>query len=95
MQQGGKKVPPMGNGVMTNFDDPNPNTSIAGRSRTMMPSAYDAWKDVDEPLVKIPRFSFQEPSAGATKVLTPVLRNLENVKSHIRPRVNQLLDDLE
>jgi hypothetical protein len=61
----------------------------------MMPSAYDAWKDVDEPLVKIPRFSFQEPSAGANKILPPILRKLENVKGHVRPGIKHLLEDLE
>jgi len=61
-----------------------------------MPSAYDAWKDLDdEPLVKIPRFSFPEPAVGAKKVITPIIRKKENMNTHVRPRVNQLLDDLE
>jgi len=34
MQQGGKKMPPM-NGMVGTFDDPNPNTSIAGNFITI------------------------------------------------------------
>jgi len=60
------------NAVMSAFEDPNPNTSMV-RSRTMlgvsMPNnkvksqPYDNLDDIDdEPLVKIPRFSFQTPN---------------------------------
>jgi len=59
------------NAVMTAFEDGNPNMSIAGRSRTMVGvkvnrpiGSYEDWKemsDLDEPLIKIPRFSFQTP----------------------------------
>jgi len=64
------------NAVMTAFEDANPNMSIAGRSRTMLGvgvpagavkrpiGSYNDWKDIsnlDEPLIKIPRFSFQTP----------------------------------
>ncbi|CAG7823287.1 unnamed protein product, partial [Allacma fusca] len=68
-----KKQADVENAVMSAFDDSNPNTSLPGRSRTMMGvgvstnkvtrPAYDDWssEEIDEPLMKIPRFSFQQP----------------------------------
>jgi cyclic AMP-responsive element-binding protein 3 len=75
VQQNNKKqAADVENAVMSAFDDSNPNTSLPGRSRTMMGvgvstnkvtrPAYDEWSSEeidDEPLIKIPRFSFQQP----------------------------------
>jgi hypothetical protein len=66
------------NAVMTAFEDGNPNMSIAGRSRTMVGvgvpmgkrpmGSYEDWNmsGMDEPIHKIPRFSFQTPGVKKT-----------------------------
>jgi len=83
------------NSVMTAFEDGNPNMSIVGRSRTMVGvgvpmgkvnrpvASYDNWKefsDLDEPLIKIPRFSFQTPgmqkTAGGVGLQDPMVNEI-------------------
>jgi len=64
------------NGVLPKFEDSNPNTSLPGRSRTMMGvgvsnnkaarPAYDDWTadDLGEPAFKMPRLAFSQPGLG-------------------------------
>jgi len=89
--QGKKQSNADGSAMKAAFEDSNPNTSMAGRSRTMlgvMPakvgasiaSLDDEWKDddIDEPLLKIPRFSFHQSLGGiGNGKMLGLLRNAE------------------